>query len=174
MTDIRARPPPRVAHVSQPGHGRPMSNAGAGPADGDARREEAYARFARIRVQTSPPPNEIPGILPIGQFLGRSATVAAVLLEIHAYAAGLEFRLTYRGHAAEHHPPFTPTDPGLAERIGLPVGTPPQVEVLLPDATQAVAIGLSDAARRLETLPGRSLSVHEAAEGTTSSMPTTG
>ena len=133
-----------------------MSNAGAGPADGDAGREEAYARFARIRVQTSPPPNELPGILPIGQFLGRSATVAAVLLEIHAYAAGLEFRLTYRGRAAEHHPPITLTDPGLAKRIGLPVGTPPQVEVLLPDATQAVAIGLSDAARRLET-PGQVL-----------------
>jgi hypothetical protein len=79
-----------------------------------------------------------------------------VLLEIHAYAAGLEFRLTYRGRAAEHHPPITLTDPGLAKRIGLPVGTPPQVEVLLPDATQAVAIGLSDAARRLGT-PGQVL-----------------
>ncbi|MEX5721890.1 hypothetical protein, partial [Geodermatophilus maliterrae] len=66
-----------------------------------------------------------------------------MVLEIHAYTAGLEFRLTYRGRGAERHPPFTPTESGLAERIGLPVGTTPQVEVLLPDATQAVAIGLS-------------------------------
>ena len=59
-----------------------MTGPGNEHADSDA--EAAHARFARLRRRLHPPPNEIPGVLPLAQFLGRSDTVVAVLLEVHA------------------------------------------------------------------------------------------
>jgi hypothetical protein len=93
-----------------------------GPGAENADKEEAFARFARLRRRLHPPPNEIPGILPVAQFLGRSAAVAAVLVEVHAYTVGLDFRLTYRARdrQALDHPPFIPIDSQIAKRFGKP------------------------------------------------------
>jgi hypothetical protein len=121
--------------------------------DGDA--EEALARFARLRPRLHPPPNEIPGVLPLAQFLGRSDTVAAVLLEVHAYSVGLSFHLTYRGRGSRRsleHPPFIPTDPRMAERMGTAVATSPEVGVTLADGTAAVTLDRSSAFQQLDQL----------------------
>jgi hypothetical protein len=134
-----------------------MTGFGGGISDSGA--DDPYARFARIRRRHHPPPNEVPGVLPIGRFLGRSDTVVAVLLEVHAYAAGLDFRLTYRGRGRRptDHPPFVPTVARIAERIGKPVATAPDIAVVLADGSGAHALDASEAFQRMEESTGRSV-----------------
>lgn len=93
-------------------------------------------------------------MLPLVHFLGRSDTVVAVLLEVHAYTVGLGFRLTYggRGRRSSGHPPFIPTHPRMTERLGTAVASSPEVAVLLADGTEAMTLDRSAAYLRLDEL----------------------
>ncbi|MPQ96758.1 hypothetical protein GB931_02240 [Modestobacter sp. I12A-02628] len=103
-------------------------------------------RAVRLQVRTNPPPNEIPGVLPLAAPLGRSDSVAAVLLQVLAHRGGLLFRVTLRGraHGVDGHLPFLPdTTPGPELRGSLP--TTPSVQVLLPDGRTSLFLDRSSA-----------------------------
>ena len=127
-----------------------MQGPGPGPGDdGDA--SNVYAEFARTRL-TMEPPQEIPGILPVRRFLGRSQNVAVALMSIHAYSTGLQFHLVARSRPA---PSLSPTHVRVAERVGLPVVPSPHFDVMLADGTEAVPLNINEAVGRLDALGNR-------------------
>jgi hypothetical protein len=122
---------------------------GWGPASGDGDAYDIYAEFARKRLRTQPRPNEVPGILPVRRFLGRSQSVAVALMSIHAYSTGLQFHLVARSRPGHS---LGPTHVRPAERAGLPVVPSPQFDVTLTDGTEAVPLSLREAFARLDAL----------------------
>lgn len=120
---------------------------GSGPGSGDS--DGAYAEFARKRLKMEPRPNEIPGVMPVRRFLGRSQSVAVALMTIHAYSTGLQFHLVARSRPGHS---LIPTHPSLAERAGVPVVPPPQFDITLANGTEAVSLDHSDAFVRLDEL----------------------
>ncbi len=138
-----------------------MRGSGPGPGDGDA--SDLYAEFARKRMKMEPRPNEIPGILPVRRFLGRSQSVAVALMSIHAYSSGLQFHLMARSRPGH---PLGPTHLRLAERVRLPVVASPQFDVTLADRTEAFALDLSEAFGRLDALRDRTVAIGWRAGGT--------
>ncbi len=138
-----------------------MRGSGPGPGDGDA--SDLYAEFARKRFKLEPRPNEIPGILPVRRFLGRSQSVAVALMSIHAYSTGLQFHLMARSRPGHS---LGPTHVRLAERVGLPVVASPQFDVTLADGTEAFALDLSEAFGRLDALRDRTVVIGWRAGGT--------
>jgi hypothetical protein len=127
-----------------------MRASGPGPGDGDA--DDVYREFARKRLKLEPRPNEIPGILPVGRFLGRSEAVAVALMSICAYSTGLQFDLVARSRPGHS---LIPTRSSLAERVGVPVVPPPQFDVRLADGAQAVTLDRCQAFVRLDELGDR-------------------
>lgn len=115
----------------------------------DPREDEARARIGRWRRRHRPPPNEIPGILPLTQILARSEAVAVVLLDVHAYRSGLAFHTTTRGRRG-HHPPFMPDHPLVAERMGVPLAAQPRFDVELTDGGRAIPLAHDELMHRLE------------------------
>ena len=136
---------------------------GSGPGSGDGDASDLYAEFAHKRLKMEPRPNEIPGILPVRRFLGRSQSVAVALMSIHAYSTGLQFYLVARSRPGHS---LGPTHVRLAERVGLPVVPSPQFDVTLANGTEAVLLNLSEAFGRLDALGDRTVVIGWRAGGT--------
>lgn len=98
-----------------------------------------------------PPKNQIPVAVPFHQILGRSDTVVVVLLEVHAYKAGLDFHLMARGRPGLH-PSMLSTVPELAKRMGIPeaANTPAHLQILYDDGSEALDLSSRDLMRRLD------------------------
>lgn len=138
-----------------------MGGSGPGLGGGDA--SNLYAEFPQKRLTMEPRPNEIPGILPVRRFLGRSQIVAVALMSIHAYSTGLQFHLVARSRLGHS---LGPTHVRLAERAGLPVVSAPQFDVTLADGTETVPLNLSEAFGRLDALGDRTVVIGWRAGGT--------
>ncbi len=98
-----------------------------------------------------PPANEIPGLLPLREVLGRSDSVIVVLRDMHVYSNGVSINVVARGRPG-HHPSFLTMPPLIAERMGLPTPTcsPMRLQVIFEDGTEATALGTEDLRQRLD------------------------
>lgn len=118
--------------------------------------EDPIERRRRWQQRHWPPANQIPAVLPKLHILGRSESVAVVLLEVMAYKTGLNFHVITRGRPGQH-PTFMASVPEIAKRMGIQEAssTPAHLEVVYDDGTSAADLSSRDLLLRLDDVADR-------------------
>ena len=82
--------------------------------------------------------DESPVVLPLSVVLGRTDTVAVVLVQANLYTIGISWSVwtPCRGE----HPPFFPTHAAFAERMGRHPATAPGLTITFNDGRTSVAV----------------------------------
>lgn len=110
--------------------------------------QDQHRRRSDWLDRARPPLGESPGVLPLQRLLGGSDTVAATLVELHAYTTGVQLQVLLHGRG--NRPPFLPDTPTMAERLGVPVASRPQLEVTLAGGDTARTLGMHELADLLD------------------------
>ena len=113
--------------------------------------------IAQWRQRHWPPENQIPGVLPLQEVLGRSDSVIVVLRDIHAFSNGLNINLLARGRPGQH-PSFLSMPPQMAKRMNLPEpkSTPPMhLQVIFEGDTEAIALSTKELQQRFDEVAAK-------------------
>ena len=118
--------------------------------------DDPIERRRRWQLRHWPPDNQVPAFLTMRRILGRSESVAVVLLEVVVYKTGLNFHVIARGRPGLH-PTFIASIPEIAKRMGVPeaTSTPAHLEVVYEDGTSAVDMSSRDLHLRLDEVADR-------------------
>jgi len=118
-----------------------------------------------------PPANEIPGLLPLREVLGRSDSVIVVLRDMHVYTNGVSINVVARGPPG-HHPSFITMPPLMAERRGLPTPTysPMRLQVVFEGGTEATALSTEELRQRLDEVADQPVLRDSRGSGTPDAM----